>query len=157
MYLQKVISRRTLKKIILLLASWRSMTKISGSGSESGSRSVSHRHGSADPDPDTDPDMDPHQIVMYPQHWFRHTILCSLSWARWWRSVSRAWSPLSASPTASASTPPHTGSTQTGHHYLILFMYRSVSLCTLQFLVTFLISSGWGGAVRLCYLTAQAR
>jgi hypothetical protein len=40
---------------IFLLASWRSMTKIAGSGS------ISQRHGSADPDP--------HQNVMDPEHW----------------------------------------------------------------------------------------
>ncbi len=38
------------------MTSWRSMTKIAGSGS------ISKRHGSADPDP--------HQNVMDPQHWF---------------------------------------------------------------------------------------
>ncbi len=47
------------------MASWRSMTKIAGSGSASGS--ISQRHGSADPDPDPDP----HQNVMDPQHWER--------------------------------------------------------------------------------------
>ncbi len=56
------------QKIIFLLASWRSMTKITGSASKSGSEprswSISHRHGSADPDPDPDP----HQNVMDPQH-----------------------------------------------------------------------------------------
>jgi hypothetical protein len=37
-----------------LLASWRSITKIEGSGSESesGSGSISQKHGSADPNPD---------------------------------------------------------------------------------------------------------
>ncbi len=42
------------------MASWRSMTKIAGSGSESGS--ICQRHGSADLDPE------PHQNVMDPQH-----------------------------------------------------------------------------------------
>ncbi len=42
--------------IIFLLASWRSMMKIKGSGT------ISQRHGSADLDPD------PHQNVMDPQH-----------------------------------------------------------------------------------------
>jgi hypothetical protein len=59
MYLQKVISRKTLyKKISFLLASGngRSMTKIAGSGS----KSVSQRHGSADPDP--------HKNVMDTEH-----------------------------------------------------------------------------------------
>jgi hypothetical protein len=51
------------------------MTKIAGSGSESGSGSISQRHGSADPD------TDPHQIFMYPQHWFRqyYTVQFELS------------------------------------------------------------------------------
>ncbi len=40
------------------MASWRSMTKIAGSGSESGS--ISQRYGSPDPDP--------HQNDMDPQH-----------------------------------------------------------------------------------------
>jgi hypothetical protein len=55
MYLQKVISRKTLKKKSFLLASWRSVTKIAGSGSISqnseawtrGSGSISNCHGSA--------------------------------------------------------------------------------------------------------------
>ncbi len=38
------------------MASWRSLTKIAGSGS------ISQRHGSEDPDPD------PHQNVMDPEH-----------------------------------------------------------------------------------------
>jgi hypothetical protein len=46
------------QKISFLLASSRSITKISGSGSESGS--ISQRHGSPDPDPP--------QNVMDPQH-----------------------------------------------------------------------------------------
>ncbi len=54
MYLQKVICG---KKISFLLASWRSLMKIAGSGS------ISQRHGSADPDPG------PQQNVMDPQHW----------------------------------------------------------------------------------------
>ncbi len=62
------VSKKTfLKKIIFLLASWRSMTKIAGSGSASGSGSITQRHGSADPDPDPDP----HQNVMDPQHCFK--------------------------------------------------------------------------------------
>ncbi len=56
MYLQKVI-RRIFFIIIFLLASWRSMTKIAGSGS------INQRHGSADPDP--------HQNVMDPQYCFQ--------------------------------------------------------------------------------------
>ncbi len=62
MYLQKVISRKNcVKKISFLLASWRSVTKIAGSGS------ISQRHGSADPDP--------HQHVKDPQHWSWCSIL----------------------------------------------------------------------------------
>ena len=56
MCLQKVISRKFFYKLVFLLASWRSVTKIAGSGS------ISQRHGSADPDPDPDPNqnvMDP--------------------------------------------------------------------------------------------------
>ncbi len=49
-------------KISFLLASWRSMTKIAGSGSESGSGSTRQRHGSADPDPP--------QNFMDPEHCF---------------------------------------------------------------------------------------
>jgi hypothetical protein len=47
-----------------LLASWRSLTKIAGSGAGAGtkSRPVSQRYGSADPYP--------HQNVTDPQHWF---------------------------------------------------------------------------------------
>jgi hypothetical protein len=60
LYLQKVISRKNC--LGFLLASWRSTTKIAGSGSEFGSGSISQRHGSADPDP--------HQNVMDPQHCF---------------------------------------------------------------------------------------
>ncbi len=59
------------KKNCFLLASWRSMTKIAGSGSKSGS--ISQIHGSADPD------QNPHQDVMDPQHW--------LPWSKftdWW-------------------------------------------------------------------------
>ncbi len=43
--------------VCYLLASWRSMTKIAGSGSGS----ISQMHGSSDPDP--------HQIVMDSEHW----------------------------------------------------------------------------------------
>ncbi len=60
-YIQKVISKKTcLKNLVFLLPSWRSMTKIAGSGS------INKRHGSADPDPDPDP----LQNVMDPQHCF---------------------------------------------------------------------------------------
>ncbi len=55
--------KKLCEKICFLLPSWRSMTKISGSGS------ISQRHGSADPDPD------PPQNVMDPQH-------CS-EWGKW--------------------------------------------------------------------------
>jgi hypothetical protein len=47
-------------KISFLLASWRSMMKITGSGSGSESGSISQRHGSPDPDP--------HQNVMDQEH-----------------------------------------------------------------------------------------
>ncbi len=57
-YHQKVISRKILLKISFLLASWRPMTKIAGSGSVSGS--ISQKHGSEDPDPP--------QNVMDPEH-----------------------------------------------------------------------------------------
>ncbi len=50
--------KKLCQKISFLLASWRSMTEIAGSGSGS----ISQRHGSADPDPD------PPQNVMDPQH-----------------------------------------------------------------------------------------
>jgi hypothetical protein len=66
MYLQKVIYRQTFKKIIFLLASWRSLMRIAGS--ESGS--INNRHGSADPNSEPDP----HQNVMDPQHWFLHSL-----------------------------------------------------------------------------------
>jgi hypothetical protein len=49
------LKKNFFKKISFLLASWRSVMKIAGSGS------ISQRHGSADPDP--------HQNVMDPQHW----------------------------------------------------------------------------------------
>ncbi len=54
MYLQKVISKKLFNKISFLLASWRLMTKIAGSGS------ISQIHGSADPDP-------------YQNSWIRNT------------------------------------------------------------------------------------
>jgi hypothetical protein len=53
MYRQKVLRRKGV--LNFLLASWRSMTKKTGSGS------ISQRHGSADPDP--------HQNVMDPEQW----------------------------------------------------------------------------------------
>ncbi len=56
MYLQKVISKKLVEKISFLLASWRSMTKIAGSGSSF----ISKRHGSVDPGP--------LQNVMDPEH-----------------------------------------------------------------------------------------
>ncbi len=45
-----------------LLACWRSMTKIAGSGSGS----ISQKHGSEDPDPD------PPQNVLDREHWYKH-------------------------------------------------------------------------------------
>ncbi len=61
MYPQKVISRKTFLSSFLL-ASWRPVTKMAGSGSASGS--ISQMHGSTHPD-----DPDPHQNVMDPEHW----------------------------------------------------------------------------------------
>jgi hypothetical protein len=54
MYLQKVISKKTLKKkkIVVIL-------KVNDENSRTGS--ISQRHGSADPDP--------RQKVMDPEHW----------------------------------------------------------------------------------------
>ncbi len=53
--------QKNLKKFCCcLLPSWRSLTKIAGSGSASGS--ISQRHGSANADPD------PRQNFMDPQH-----------------------------------------------------------------------------------------
>ncbi len=57
--------QQNFQKNSFLLASWRSMKKISGFVSASGS--ISQRHRSADPDPDPDP----HQTVMDPQHGFK--------------------------------------------------------------------------------------
>jgi hypothetical protein len=54
MYLQKVTSKK-----FFLLISWRSLTKIAGSGSGS----ISLRYGSADPDP--------YQNFMDPKHWLQ--------------------------------------------------------------------------------------
>jgi hypothetical protein len=58
-YLQKVIRRKTFKKLVFM-ASRRSIMKIEGSGF------ISQRHGSADPDPD------PHKNFLDPQHFFLH-------------------------------------------------------------------------------------
>ncbi len=57
-----------LEKKLFLLASWRSMTEIAGSGSSS--RYISQRHGSVDPDP--------HQNVMGPQQFYLNNILLFL-------------------------------------------------------------------------------
>jgi hypothetical protein len=62
MYLQKVLSRKTVLKILVFCCSLEVMTKIAGSGSASGS--ISQRHGSADPDP--------HQNVIDPEHCHKH-------------------------------------------------------------------------------------
>ncbi len=48
------------KKICFLLASWRSMRKMAGSGFATGFASISQRHGPADPDP--------HQNVINPDY-----------------------------------------------------------------------------------------
>ncbi len=53
------MQKNVFKKIRILLASWRSIEKIEGSGSASGT--ISQRHGSPDPDP--------HQNIMDPEHW----------------------------------------------------------------------------------------
>ncbi len=65
MSLQTVKSRKNFLKNSFLLASWKSLTKITGSGS------ISQRHGSANPDPDPDP----HQNVIDPQRNTRSRIL----------------------------------------------------------------------------------
>ncbi len=57
---EKYYAEKIVLKISFLLASWRSVTKLAGSGY------ISQRHGSADPDPP--------QNVMDPQHWFKSTI-----------------------------------------------------------------------------------
>ncbi len=54
-----VPSKSNKQKNIFLLTSWRSLTKIAGSGSASGS--ISQGYGSADPDP--------YQNFLDPQHW----------------------------------------------------------------------------------------
>jgi hypothetical protein len=89
MYHQKVISRKTLKSfIIFLLASWRSMTIIAGSGSASESGSISQRHGSADPDPGPDP----HQNVMDQQHWWSLYLVCTgWTWRGRWPWPPQVW------------------------------------------------------------------
>ncbi len=69
--------KKLCKKISFLLASWRSMTKISGYGSGS----LIQRHGFADPD------QDPHQNVMDPEHWFPD----KLTMMTCWRSVPSGW------------------------------------------------------------------
>ncbi len=70
--LVNISSKRNMQKnfflnVSFLLAFWKSMMKIAGSGSASGSGSecgsICQRHGSADPDP--------HQNVMDPQHCFK--------------------------------------------------------------------------------------
>ncbi len=63
------------------MASWRSMTKIEGSGSGS----ISQRHESADPDPD------PPQNVMDPQHWFFCILLLFVSFWRYFYIIFQKW------------------------------------------------------------------
>ncbi len=87
MYLQKVISRKTVKKIIsFLLASWRSMTKIAGSGS------ICQRHGSEDTGPD------PYQNVIDPQHWLYSIMVaetrCPTCLTSWWPAAKSGVPPL---------------------------------------------------------------
>jgi hypothetical protein len=62
-----VPSKSNKKKNNFLLISWRSLTKIAGSGSASGS--ISERYGSADPDP--------YQNFMDPQHWLSTVLVWS--------------------------------------------------------------------------------
>ncbi len=57
LFLTFYLAEKIVLKISFLLESWRSMTKIAGSGS------ISQKHGSEDPDPD------PPQNVMDPEHW----------------------------------------------------------------------------------------
>jgi hypothetical protein len=61
MYLQKVSRKTFLLKLVFMLASCRSMTKIAGSGS------ISQRHRSVDPDP--------HQNVMDPEHCLANQVI----------------------------------------------------------------------------------
>ncbi len=98
MYLQKVISRKTLF-ISFLLASWRLMMKIAGSGSKSGSESgsISQKHRSADPDPDPDP----RQNFMDAQHWNQLNLpICCRALAR----REKMGSVRKVCPSTSAST-----------------------------------------------------
>ncbi len=79
-------------KISFLLTSWRSVTKIAGSGYESGSESgyISQRHGSADPDP--------HQNVMDPEHTRLNYVFYRRRWWRaWWAGWVTPWVHLSSS------------------------------------------------------------
>ncbi len=69
------MQKNFLKKINFLLAPWRSMMKIAGSGSGS----ISQRHGYTDPDP--------HQNVKDPhQNWIqlRQKVTCILRRLEWW-------------------------------------------------------------------------
>ncbi len=70
LYLQTRNKQKNFFKTSFLFASWRSKTKIAGSGSES----ISQRHGSADPDPG------PHQNVMDPEHWFFGSVKIFCCW-----------------------------------------------------------------------------
>ncbi len=77
---KSTMQKNFLKQIRILLASWRSMLKIEGSGSGS----ISQRRGS--------PDLDPHQNVMDPEHCA--TLKRRGSWVisvYLWLSVMVAW------------------------------------------------------------------
>ncbi len=83
--------QKKFKKIIsFLLAYWRSMTKIAGSGSESGS--IRQRHGSEDTDPD------PYQNVLDPQHWLYSIMVaetrCLTCLTSWWPAAKSGAPPL---------------------------------------------------------------
>ncbi len=109
MYLQKVISRKTL--ISFLLESWRSLTKKAGSGSESVSGSISQRHGSADPDPNQNATLLSVVYFNLVSSCYCISVLChritlNVVW-RWWRLPGGTWThwnPLWTSRSDSYST-----------------------------------------------------
>jgi hypothetical protein len=72
-----------------LLASWRSLMKIAGSGFATGSGSISQRNGPADPDP--------HQNVINPEHCLLQNKKSSLHWTtNWVKYIQAAVLPLPA-------------------------------------------------------------